>query len=111
MARYRGDGKFGADGTLASMLIVWIGRKISFTVAIAVHVTVAVTVAVTPCVIFELAKGEIRDPRGVGVAGKDYGVVDVVEGHVADETVPVGSIAVPLVKVSKMSEEKRNHLN
>lgn len=111
MARYRGDGEFGADGTLTGMLIVWIGGEVSFTIAIAVYVAVAIAVTVAPCVVFEVAKGKIRDPRGVGVAGKDYGIVDVVEGHVADETVPVGRIAVPLVKVSKMSEERRNSLN
>ena len=33
--------------------------------------------------------------------------MDVVKSHVADEPVPVGRIAVPLVKVSAMSEERR----
>ena len=49
---------------------------------------------------FELAKGEVRDPGGVRVACEDNVVVDVIGGEVAEETVAVCGIAVPLVEVA-----------
>ena len=50
---------------------------------------------------FELAKGEVRNPGGVRVSREDDVVVNVVRGQVADETVPVCGVAIPLVIISK----------
>ena len=91
------------------MSIVWVGGEVALPVAAAVCIAIAVAVTITA--VFELAKGEVRDPGRVGVAGKDDGVVDVVEGHVADEPVSIGRVAVPLVKVSKRRQNREEALS